>query len=80
MMQLLIMGKKLHRVTLCLPLDESFGPHLCLSRVEVNIENCLSDDNLLTSSTDARCNDASSSCAKMSATEVDNLMNVSLLT
>jgi len=75
MMALVIKGKSLHRVSLSLPLDESFGPHLCLLRVEVNIEHCQSDENVLLCSTDTRHNNASG--VRISATEVNVVISLS---
>ena len=63
-------GKSIHRVTLCLPLDESFGPHLSVSRVEVNIEKFLNLNDVISQCDFGDGNIQIDSSLSMSATEV----------
>lgn len=67
MISFLANGKRERRVSLCLPLDESFGPHLCLSRVELTIEDCPLTDMVAHFDAGASCTSLSDTS---SATEV----------
>ena len=68
MISLLTVGKRVQWVSLCLPLDESFGPNLSLSRVEVNIEDCCLED--IKSKCSTNVDYVDSTKATQSATEV----------